>query len=59
MQQLNALSPLATLDRGYAIVSTDSAVVQRAEDVNPGDTIEARLREGRLRAEVTEVLPDA
>ena len=58
VQQLNALSPLATLERGYAIVTSEAGVVQNAEDVRPGDTIEARLREGRLQAEVTEVVPD-
>ena len=58
VQQLNALSPLATLERGYAIVTSEAGVVQNAEDVRRGDTIEARLREGRLQAEVTEVVPD-
>ena len=50
---LHAVSPLATLDRGYAIV-TDGAdhVVTDASTVAPGSTISARLARGRLRATV-------
>ncbi len=50
---LHTVSPLATLDRGYAIV-TDAAghVLQDAAAVRPGDPIEARLARGRVRATV-------
>jgi exodeoxyribonuclease VII large subunit len=49
---LEARSPLATLARGYAIVSRvrDGAIVGSPADAPPGTRIEARLREGRLRA---------
>ena len=51
---LDAISPLATIERGYAIVTTaDGRVLQDASDVQPGDAIEARLRRGVLRATVT------
>ncbi|WP_422449397.1 exodeoxyribonuclease VII large subunit, partial [Thermoanaerobacterium sp. DL9XJH110] len=44
---LDAISPLATLERGYAIVSgPDCRVLQDATEVKPGDAIEARLRRG-------------
>lgn len=59
IQKLNALSPLATLERGYAIVSREGTVLVDAGDARSGDTIEARLMRGRLKADVTEVLPDA
>jgi exodeoxyribonuclease VII large subunit len=50
---LNAVSPLATLDRGYAIVSTESGGILRdAAHAQPGTVIEARLARGRLRARV-------
>ena len=51
---LEALSPLATLGRGYAILSrvSDGAIVRCPPDAPPGTAIEARLREGRLRAVV-------
>ena len=50
---LHAVSPLATLDRGYAIV-TDAAdhVITDASSVVPGSTITARLARGRLQATV-------
>ncbi|MEO6186745.1 MAG: exodeoxyribonuclease VII large subunit [Steroidobacteraceae bacterium] len=51
---LDAISPLATLDRGFAIVTrADGAVVQDAADVQPGDRIEARVARGSVLAQVT------
>ncbi len=49
---LEALSPLAVLERGYAIVlrSRDGRIVRSAAEVEPGDRIEARLHRGRLFA---------
>ena len=51
---LHATSPLATLARGYAIVTLaqDGAVVTDAEQAPPGAEIDARLSRGRLRARV-------
>ena len=51
---LTALSPLATLDRGYAIVSRSESgeLVTRAETVDPGDRIDVRLARGSLEATV-------
>ena len=48
---LQAVSPLATLARGYAIVTAaDGEVVRDAQHVAPGDRIDARLARGRLSA---------
>ncbi len=57
---LQAVSPLATLDRGYAIVSrqADGGVVTAAATVAPGAGIEVRLARGELRATVDEARPD-
>lgn len=53
VRTLNAVSPLATLDRGYAIVSTASGDILRdAADAPAGTLIEARLARGRIRAKV-------
>jgi exodeoxyribonuclease VII large subunit len=53
VRTLNAVSPLATLDRGYAIVSLEGGVILRnAADAKPGAIIEARLARGRVRAKV-------
>jgi len=52
---LDAVSPLATLGRGYAIVSLpDGTIVRAAETVNIGDRVETRLAQGRLVCTVDE-----
>jgi exodeoxyribonuclease VII large subunit len=56
MRTLNAVSPLATLERGYAIVTDpDRHVVTDASALAPGAQIEARLARGSVRAVVTDV----
>ena len=54
VRTLNAVSPLATLDRGYAIVSHAGGILRNASDAAPGTIIEARLAVGKLRAKVEE-----
>jgi len=50
---LEAVSPLATVARGYAIVQReDGQVVRRVDDVRPGDRVTARLHDGSLRLKV-------
>lgn len=50
-RSLNQVSPLATLDRGYAIVLDDrDRVIQDEKQVQPGDTIRARLAKGEVQA---------
>jgi exodeoxyribonuclease VII large subunit len=53
---LDAVSPLATLDRGYAIV-TDAAghVLQDVENLTPGDRVAGRIARGRFTATIVEV----
>jgi len=54
-QALHNLSPLQTLQRGYAIVRTaDGRVLRRAVQAQPGDRVEALLGEGRLFCKVEE-----
>lgn len=56
---LHTVSPLATLGRGYAIVSSDSqAVVRRSDSLRPGEQIHARLGYGSVLATVTETRPE-
>jgi len=53
LARVRALSPLATLERGYAVVSRpDGAVLTDASLVTPGETVQARLARGRLTATV-------
>jgi exodeoxyribonuclease VII large subunit len=50
--KLRVLSPLKTLERGYAIVRTESQLVRSASDVGPGVRVEVALAEGGFGARV-------
>jgi exodeoxyribonuclease VII large subunit len=51
---LEAVSPQATLARGYAIVrSNDGQLVRSVAQVEPGDTIEVQVSDGHFGAEVS------
>jgi exodeoxyribonuclease VII large subunit len=54
------VSPLATLGRGFAVVSRveDGVLLRDAGHAPAGTEIEARLSKGRLRATVTRQLQD-
>jgi exodeoxyribonuclease VII large subunit len=54
LARLRALSPAATLSRGYAIVQReDGHVLRRAQEAKKGDPLRVRLAEGELAAKVT------
>jgi exodeoxyribonuclease VII large subunit len=56
---LHSVSPLATLDRGYAIVlDSDDKAMTDAATANSGDEIRARLSKGELVANVTKVIKE-
>ena len=55
--QVSALSPAATLARGYAVVQGESgAVVRSPDDVRPGERLRLRLAHGEVAA-VAEAVP--
>ncbi len=57
--RLNGVSPLATLERGYAITERpDGKIIQQVKAINPGEEIHSRLQDGRIRSQVIEVIPD-
>jgi exodeoxyribonuclease VII large subunit len=55
LRTLDTVSPLATLARGFAIVTraADGTLVTDVASVAAGEEIEARVARGRLRAKVT------
>jgi exodeoxyribonuclease VII large subunit len=51
--RLDALSPLATLGRGYAAVfAADGSAISDARGVNVGDSVRVRMRDGSFGAQV-------
>ena len=55
--RLQALSPRATLARGYAVVRAGGAALRESATVAPGVPLEIELAAGSLGATVTEVRP--
>jgi exodeoxyribonuclease VII large subunit len=54
-KRLEALSPLAVLERGYAVVTCNEngQVVSRIAQVQPGEAIRVRVTDGKFDAEVS------
>jgi len=50
--RLRALSPRATLDRGYAIVRAGADIVRSKSAVSPGDPLDVEVADGRFGARV-------
>jgi exodeoxyribonuclease VII large subunit len=50
--RLRALSPRATMERGYAIVRTGDEIVRSKEAVAPGDAVEVEVADGTFGARV-------
>jgi exodeoxyribonuclease VII large subunit len=52
--QLNSLSPLAVLGRGYAVCwdGTRTRIIRSATELSPGDAIRVTLADGEARARV-------
>jgi exodeoxyribonuclease VII large subunit len=60
--RLHALSPLAVLNRGYALVYIEEGkgagqLLRNASDAHPGQSIRARLANGSVTAEVKSTDP--
>jgi exodeoxyribonuclease VII large subunit len=54
LARVRSLSPLATLERGYAVVQDDDGhVVTRAGQVTKGQELHVRVHDGRLHVAVT------
>ena len=55
VRTLNTVSPLATLERGFAIVTrgSDGSLVTDVASLQNGDEINARVARGSVRARVT------
>jgi len=56
-RSLDAISPLATLERGYSIlnISKDNALLSSTKQIKNGDLLTAKLAQGELECEVTRI----
>lgn len=55
LNRLESVSPVAVLQRGYALVYRDAQLVRNADTLREGDLLEIRLANGTVRAAVTEI----
>jgi exodeoxyribonuclease VII large subunit len=57
VRTLEAVSPLATLHRGYAIVTRveDGKVIEQSSQVNQGSQLRTKLAKGELICRVEEI----
>lgn len=52
VSKLDALSPLKTLSRGYAIIEKESDIVKSCNDLKDGDVVKLMLADGRKDAKI-------
>jgi exodeoxyribonuclease VII large subunit len=59
--QLDSLSPLAVLGRGYAVARAgdDGRILHRASEVAVGDDVHVRLAHGELETQVVRVIGES
>jgi exodeoxyribonuclease VII large subunit len=59
-RSMDAMSPLATLRRGYTVLTRerDSSLVREVRDIGLGERLRARLASGTLLCEVLEATAD-
>ena len=52
ISKLNALSPLQTLERGYALVKKETQYVSSIDDLNNEDNVSIYLKDGYVKATI-------
>lgn len=58
--QLEAMSPLAVLARGYSVTRNEQQeVIRSADQVQPGDILETILHNGRIQSQVQSTTPQS
>jgi exodeoxyribonuclease VII large subunit len=59
LARVRSLSPLATLERGYAVVQDDDGhVLTSTSQARPGQDLHVRVRDGRVHVSVTGTAPE-
>ncbi|MFA6053377.1 MAG: exodeoxyribonuclease VII large subunit [Methylobacter sp.] len=59
-QTLHAVSPLATLNRGYAMAihQPSGKIIRSAEQLAVGDMVQTRVAQGRFTSQIKDIKPD-
>jgi exodeoxyribonuclease VII large subunit len=57
LKNINALSPLAILDRGYSIASFQGKSLTKINQIKQGDSINIRLAKGQLNCNIYKIIP--
>jgi exodeoxyribonuclease VII large subunit len=55
-EKASSLDPAAVLQRGYAVLRAEGAIVRDAADLTVGQTVEVQLGQGKVRSIVQEIL---
>ncbi len=56
IEQLQLVSPLATISRGYSVIRSEHGkIIKQLEQVNVGDNISLQINGGHIKAKVTEL----
>lgn len=59
-QTLHAVSPLATLERGYAIIQQhdETRIIKSTASLNAGELLDIRVTDGRIVTQIKSIIPD-
>jgi exodeoxyribonuclease VII large subunit len=59
LKNMNAINPLAILERGYSICSKNEKSLKNTEGVSPGDRVQVRLFRGGLDCTVKKIIEES
>ena len=59
LKNMNAINPLAILERGYSICSKNKKSLKNTEGVSPGDRVQVRLFRGGLDCTVKKIIEES
>jgi exodeoxyribonuclease VII large subunit len=58
LKNMNAINPLAILERGYSICSKNEKSLKNTEGIDPGDKVQVRLSRGGLDCTVKKIIEE-
>jgi len=58
LKSARLLNPLAVLEKGYSVVSSNDKIISDVSDVYVGDNILVKMHKGKINAKVMEVIDD-